>query len=144
MEENVEYVEREDEFDIQPLEEIHKRRLDQEDEDVDVLTIDPSKAMGEYEVGAFRMPILLDIEASDSEGEVSMKNNKDRVDSDSDDEASDEAANVAKNPGERDDLITHWRRHMHLTRAGRAGRWAGCCSYSAVIGDFGDLGAFWR
>ncbi|KAF2268233.1 WD40 repeat-like protein [Lojkania enalia] len=70
VEENVEYFEREDEFDIQPLEEIHKRRLDQEDEEVDVLTIEPVKAMAEYETSEFRMPVLLDIEASDSEDEV--------------------------------------------------------------------------
>jgi hypothetical protein len=68
VEENVEYVEREDEFDIQPIEEIHKRRLDLEDEEVDVLTIEPVKA--EFEPGEFRMPVLLDIEASDSEDEV--------------------------------------------------------------------------
>lgn len=68
VEENVEYVEHEDEFDIQPIEEIHKRRLDREDEDVDVLTIEPVKA--ELELGDFRMPVLLDIEASDSEDEV--------------------------------------------------------------------------
>lgn len=70
VEENVEYIEREDEFDIQPLEEIHKRRLDQEDEEVDVLTVDPVKATTEYEAAEFRMPVLLDIEASDSEDEV--------------------------------------------------------------------------
>ncbi|KAF2731592.1 WD40 repeat-like protein [Polyplosphaeria fusca] len=70
VEENVEYVEREDEFDIQPIEEIHKRRLDQEDEEVDVLTIEPVKAMTEFETSDFRMPVLLDIEASDSEDEV--------------------------------------------------------------------------
>lgn len=74
VEENHEYVEKEDEFDIQPLEEIHKRRLDQEDEEVDVLTIEPVKTSVsmEYESGdlGFRMPVLLDIEASDSEDEV--------------------------------------------------------------------------
>ena len=70
VEENVEYIEREDEFDIQPIEEIHKRRLDQEDEEVDVLTIDPVKAPVEFDTGEFRMPILLDIDASDSEDEV--------------------------------------------------------------------------
>lgn len=74
VEENHEYVEKEDEFDIQPLEEIHKRRLDQEDEEVDVLTIEPVKTAisMEYESGdlGFRMPVLLDIEASDSEDEV--------------------------------------------------------------------------
>ncbi|MCV5137968.1 hypothetical protein OFB61_25460, partial [Escherichia coli] len=37
VEENVEYIEKEDEFDIHPHEEIQKRRLDAEDEDVDVL-----------------------------------------------------------------------------------------------------------
>ena len=42
VEENVEYVEQEDEFDIHPQEEITKRRLDREDEDIDVLTVDPS------------------------------------------------------------------------------------------------------
>ncbi|KAF2637424.1 WD40 repeat-like protein [Massarina eburnea CBS 473.64] len=68
VEENHEYVEREDEFDIQPLEELHKRRLDQEDEEVDVLTIDPVKTGSA--AGTFRMPVLLDIEASDSEDEV--------------------------------------------------------------------------
>jgi COMPASS component SWD1 len=74
VEENVEYIEREDEFDIQPLEEIHKRRLDQEDEEVDVLTIEPIKT-STLEFGPpgepdFQMPVLLDIEASDSEDEV--------------------------------------------------------------------------
>lgn len=70
VEENVEYIEREDEFDIQPLEEIHKRRLDQEDEEVDVLTLEPVKTSTENEAGEFRMPVLLDIDASDSEDEV--------------------------------------------------------------------------
>lgn len=70
VEENVEYIEKEDEFDIQPIEEIHKRRLDQEDEEVDVLTIDPVKTTTEVEGADFRMPVLLDIEASDSEDEV--------------------------------------------------------------------------
>ena len=70
VEENVEYVEREDEFDIQPIEEIHKRRLDQEDEDVDVLTIEPVKGAEWAEPGDFRMPVLLDIDNNDSEDEV--------------------------------------------------------------------------
>ncbi|MCJ1486147.1 chromatin binding protein [Schaereria dolodes] len=68
VEENVEYVEREDEFDIHPIEEIHKRRLDLEDEMVDVLTIEPMK--GESENDAFRMPVLLDIDDSESEEEI--------------------------------------------------------------------------
>ncbi|KAF1985660.1 WD40 repeat-like protein [Aulographum hederae CBS 113979] len=75
VEENVEYVEKEDEFDIQPIEEIHKRRLEDEDEDVDVLTIEPIKGVAPAQAaleaeGAFRMPVLLDIENSDSEDEV--------------------------------------------------------------------------
>ena len=70
VEENVEYIEREDEFDIQPLEEIHKRRLDQEDEEVDVLTVEPVKTTAQFTSGDFMMPVLLDIEASDSEDEV--------------------------------------------------------------------------
>ena len=72
VEENHEYKEHEDEFDIQPLEEIHKRRLDQEDEEVDVLTIEPVKTAAELGSGdiGFRMPVLLDIEVSDSEDEV--------------------------------------------------------------------------
>lgn len=64
----MEYIEREDEFDIQPLEEIHKRRLDMEDEDVDVLTVDPVK--GDFDPSGFRMPVLLDIDASDSEDDI--------------------------------------------------------------------------
>ena len=64
----MEYVEREDEFDIHPIEEIHKRRLDLEDESVDVLTIDPGKS--ELEGESFRMPVLLDIGNSDSEDEM--------------------------------------------------------------------------
>lgn len=68
VEENVEYIEREDEFDIHPIEEIHKRRLDLEDEEVDVLKIDPGKR--EFEDESFRMPVLLDIGNSESEDEM--------------------------------------------------------------------------
>ena len=64
----MEYIEREDEFDIHPIEEIHKRRLDLEDEAVDVLTIEPTKT--ELEEESFRMPVLLDIGDSESEEEV--------------------------------------------------------------------------
>lgn len=59
--ENVEYVEREDEFDTYPEEEAVKRRMDQEDEDVDVLTVD-HKA-GDEE--SFVLPMLYDIEDSE-------------------------------------------------------------------------------
>ncbi|KAL8913269.1 MAG: hypothetical protein Q9171_001916 [Xanthocarpia ochracea] len=68
VEENVEYVEREDEFDIHPIEEIHKRRLDLEDEALDVLTIDPVKGDSVHDV--FSMPVLLDIMDSESEEEI--------------------------------------------------------------------------
>ncbi|KAF3037909.1 chromatin binding protein [Didymella heteroderae] len=74
VEENVEYIEREDEFDIQPLEELHKRRLDQEDEEVDVLTVELKDSAVESEAvngeSGFLMPVILDIENSDSEDEV--------------------------------------------------------------------------
>ncbi|KAF2401843.1 WD40 repeat-like protein [Trichodelitschia bisporula] len=68
IEENLEYIEREDEFDIQPPEELHKRRLDLEDEEVDVLTIEPMK--NEHEPGQFLMPVLLDVQNSDSEDDI--------------------------------------------------------------------------
>lgn len=67
VEENVEYIEKEDEFDIHPQEEIQKRRLDQEDEDVDVLTV-ANGGPGE-DVDGFRMPILFNLGESDSEEE---------------------------------------------------------------------------
>jgi WD40 repeat protein len=69
VEENVEYIEREDEFDIYGQEEIHKRRLDAEDEDVDVLTVDPSKGDDDQGEDSFRMPILFNLGESDSEEE---------------------------------------------------------------------------
>ena len=68
MEENVEYIEREDEFDIQPIEEIHKRRLDLEDDDVDVLTLDGVNK--DFSSSAFYMPVILGIGESDSEEDV--------------------------------------------------------------------------
>ena len=68
VEENVEYIEREDEFDIHPIEEIHKRRLDLEDEIVDVLTIEPAKS--EHEEEAFSMPVVLGIIDSESEEDI--------------------------------------------------------------------------
>ncbi|KAG5920666.1 hypothetical protein E4U61_007602 [Claviceps capensis] len=67
VEENVEYIEREDEFDIYAQEEIHRRRLDAEDEDVDVLTLDPSKFDDDDD--SFQMPILFNLGESDSEDE---------------------------------------------------------------------------
>jgi COMPASS component SWD1 len=67
VEENVEYVEREDEFDVHPAEQVHQRRLDLEDEEPDVVTLDRVK--GDIEVdaaGTFGVPVLLDIEDSES------------------------------------------------------------------------------
>ena len=66
--ENIEYVEREDEFDIHPIEEIHKRRLDLEDEAVDVLNMDHNRAHIEDET--FCMPVLLDMDLSDEEEDI--------------------------------------------------------------------------
>ncbi|RMX93743.1 hypothetical protein D0868_12681 [Hortaea werneckii] len=91
VEENVEYVEREDEFDIHPEEEVRKRQLENEDEEVDVLTVDDeqlqregavpkskvftegdgaNEAIARKETGVFRMPVLLDMGESDSEDEM--------------------------------------------------------------------------
>ena len=79
VEENVEYIEKEDEFDIHDISEIQKRRLDQEDEDVDVLTVDEEQLEREGRSGQgskaiageeFRMPVLMDVGESDSEDEI--------------------------------------------------------------------------
>ena len=67
VEENVEYMEREDEFDIHPVEEIHKRRLDMEDELVDVLTVGSLKHETE---SVFSLPVMLDVGNSESEEEM--------------------------------------------------------------------------
>jgi COMPASS component SWD1 len=73
VEENVEYVEREDEFDIAPPEELHQRRLNREDESVDVLTLDVPLSHAHAGPAAFILPVLLDDAAavnSDSEDDV--------------------------------------------------------------------------
>ena len=67
VDENVEYVEREDDFDEFPEEEHRKRRLDREDEPVDVLTIEKTK---EEEEESFVLPMMYDIEVSDDEEEL--------------------------------------------------------------------------
>jgi COMPASS component SWD1 len=69
VEENVDFIEYEDEFDIHPQEEIHKRQLNLENEDVDVLTIEPVKGKIVEHEGDFRMPVLLDLDDSESEEE---------------------------------------------------------------------------
>ena len=75
VEENHEYIEKEDEFDIHDTAELQKRRLDQEDEDVDVLTVDEEQLEREGKINKgtgemFRMPVLLDMDDSDSEDEM--------------------------------------------------------------------------
>ncbi|KAI7975468.1 hypothetical protein EIK77_006424 [Talaromyces pinophilus] len=73
VEENVVYVEREDEYDIHPAEEVHQQRLDQEDESPDVLSLDHMSngaALGEMDIDTFRMPVLLDLSDSESEEEI--------------------------------------------------------------------------
>lgn len=60
-------MEREDEFDIHPIEEIHKRILNQEDEDVDVMTVEPDKHQN---IGDFQMPVMFDLDESDSDDEL--------------------------------------------------------------------------
>lgn len=64
--ENVEYMEAEDEFDIYPQEELDKRRLDQEEDDVDIWTAQPIE--GEEE--SFNLPLLSDVSDSGSEDEL--------------------------------------------------------------------------
>lgn len=66
VEENVEYEEDEDEFDIHPQEEIHKRRLDLEDEPIDVLTKDDR---GDGDEESVRVPVFMDADDSASEEE---------------------------------------------------------------------------
>lgn len=64
--ENVEYMEAEDEFDIYPKEELDKRRLDQEEDDVDIWTVQPIE--GEEE--SFNLPLLSDVSDSGSDDEL--------------------------------------------------------------------------
>ncbi|KAL1978284.1 hypothetical protein VTN31DRAFT_1143 [Thermomyces dupontii] len=72
VEENVPYEEREDEYDIHPAEEIHKQRLDREDDVPDVLTIEPPKGgvADDADADTFQMPVLLDLSDSESEEEI--------------------------------------------------------------------------
>jgi len=95
LEENVEYMEREDEFDYKDREVMTKMRLEGEDEKVDLVTIDDSEIVGGGEdgmqIGGWRdggigsssgggvggtegwtMPVLLDIEESSSDEEVKI------------------------------------------------------------------------
>lgn len=99
VEENVEYIEKEDEFDIHPQEEIQKRRLDAEDEDIDVLGVGGS----EEETDEFRMPILFNLGDSDSEEEfvnvsLGTLRRKSPGDQDDGDEAAAEERAASKKP----------------------------------------------
>lgn len=67
--ENVEYVEREDEFDQYPQEEHQKRRLDREDEIVDIMTIE--RKAGEED--SFVLPMLYDIEDSEDDDQALVR-----------------------------------------------------------------------
>lgn len=69
VEENVDYKERIDEFDVQDAELEHQRLMDMEDEEIDVLTIEPVKG-GEDEQDGFQMPVILDLDDSESEEEI--------------------------------------------------------------------------
>ncbi len=69
VDENVEYVEQEDEFDIHPEEERRKQMLDAEGEDVDVLG--GGTTAGEKKGVGWRVPILLDL-GDESEDEFIM------------------------------------------------------------------------
>ncbi|CDM34700.1 hypothetical protein DTO013E5_3377 [Penicillium roqueforti] len=69
VEENVEYMEAEDEFDVHPAEQVHQRRLDQEDEEPDAMTLDSAEGDADG-VEPFNLPVLLDIEDSDSGDDV--------------------------------------------------------------------------
>ncbi|KFY20169.1 hypothetical protein V491_03936, partial [Pseudogymnoascus sp. VKM F-3775] len=68
VEENVEYEEAEDEFDIHPEEERRQQMLDGENEPVDVRTVE-TKGVGE---DSWRMPVLLDLGDAESEDEFVM------------------------------------------------------------------------
>lgn len=71
VEENVEYIEQEDEFDVHPAEQVHQRRLDLEDEEPDTVLLDPSKDDVDAEQSrAFTVPLVIDISDSESEEDI--------------------------------------------------------------------------
>ncbi|KAJ5551759.1 hypothetical protein N7535_000298 [Penicillium sp. DV-2018c] len=71
VEENVEYMEAEDEFDVHPAEQVHQRRLDQEDEEPDAVTLELVKGDVDADgVEPFSLPVLLNVEDSDSGEDV--------------------------------------------------------------------------
>lgn len=62
VEENIEYDEREDEFDIVEEEELNQLQMDKEDEIIDVITKDEMDARGLVEEESFIIPIILETE----------------------------------------------------------------------------------
>ena len=103
VDENVEYLEREDEFDEFPPEEHRKRRLDREDEKVDIITIEKTK--GEEEE-SFVLPMLLNIENSDNEEElvqtgVGTMRKKEANEGKEWEDGSENVANAAASPASR-------------------------------------------
>lgn len=85
VEENVEYMEREDEFDIHPKEEVKRRRMWGEDEDVDVFgTAEEGVEGGEGfggGKGEWRLPVLMGIEDEESEGSGESRGRSPEVES---------------------------------------------------------------
>ena len=69
VEENVEYMEREDEFDVHPAEQVHQRRLDLEDEEPDAVTLDRLEDVTNSNA-SFGVPVLLDVSDSESGEEI--------------------------------------------------------------------------
>lgn len=65
LEENEEYIEKEDEFDIHPKEDLTKRRLHKENDIVDVLNFRPTENMSKW-----ILPVMPDLEDTESEGET--------------------------------------------------------------------------
>lgn len=84
LETNVEYIEKEDEFDIIPEEEVTRRKFEEEDIDVDVVTIEKIQPFGddddEWELSddVLNVPIYPDDIASGAEDEVDIFTLEDR------------------------------------------------------------------
>ncbi|KAK6338826.1 chromatin binding protein [Orbilia brochopaga] len=72
LEENVEYVEKEDEFDYKDRAEMTKARLDREDEEVDLVGMDDVPGDLRDDEKRWTMPVLLDIEESSEDDDVKI------------------------------------------------------------------------
>ncbi|KAF3932844.1 hypothetical protein ABW19_dt0209519 [Dactylella cylindrospora] len=71
LEENVEYIEKEDEFDYKDRAEMTKARLDREDEEVDLIGLEGAEGQTGKEE-RWTMPVLLDIEESSEDDDVKI------------------------------------------------------------------------